>query len=149
MTQPYSVYQYFSQLILVYSKNRLVIYNRISFLIILIQEHKQAQILLMRLEVCINEQDGTDQCAVIIIKPNLNFLNQYFACIFECANFLLCAVNRHRNCTGTCVFLSQKYRQFYSLNRAVLSSKQLHKLISFVDFPGTHLSCFSPLQKRS
>lgn len=80
----------------------------------------------MRLEVCINEEEGIVQCAVITTKPNLNFLNLYFACVFECANFLLYVVNRHLNCTGRSVFLSQKYRQFYSLNSALLFSKQLH-----------------------
>jgi len=30
----------------------------------------RAQILLMRLEVCTNEQEGIDQCAVITTKPN-------------------------------------------------------------------------------
>lgn len=73
----------------------------------------------MRLEVCINEQEGIDQYAVITTKPDLNFLTRYFACVFECADFLLYVVNRHLNCTSRSVFLSQKYRQFYSLNSAL------------------------------
>lgn len=80
----------------------------------------------MRLEACIIEQEGVDQYAVITTKPNLDFLTWYFACVFECANFLLYVVNRHLNCTGRSVFLSQKYRQFYSLNSVLLFSKQPH-----------------------
>lgn len=73
----------------------------------------------MRLELCIDEQEGIDQCAVITTKPDLNFLTRYFACVFERAGFLLYVVNRHLNYTGRSAFLSQKYRQFYSLNSAL------------------------------
>lgn len=66
----------------------------------------RAQILLMRLEVCINEQEGIDQCAVITTKPDLNFLTVFCLCI--CADFLRYVVNRHLNCTSRSVFLSQK-----------------------------------------